>query len=93
MGTGEFYLLPFVKPSMVKQIVGTEENGNNLSYNETLRRLIDRENIDEYQRNVLVSHQFYLPPHVQADQVERMDIGNPHRGKYRRGFGGNASDL
>lgn len=72
-GLVNFYLLPFVKPSMVKQIVGTEENGNNLSYNETLRRLIDRENIDEYQRNVLVSHQFYLPPHVQADQVERME--------------------
>lgn len=72
-GPVNFYLLPFVKPSMVKQIVGTEENGNNLSYNETLRRLIDRENIDESQRNVLVSHQFYLPPHVQADQVERME--------------------
>ena len=72
-GPVNFYLLPFVKPSTVKQIVGTEENGNNLSYDETLRRLIDRENIDEYQRNVLVSHQFYLPPHVQADQVERME--------------------
>lgn len=72
-GPVNFYLLPFVKPSMVKQIVGTEENGNNLSYNETLRRLIDRENIDESRRNVLVSHQFYLPPHVQADQVERME--------------------
>ena len=72
-GPVNFYLLPFVKPSMVKQIVGTEENGNNLSYNETLRRLIDRENIDESQRNVLVSHQSYLPPHVQADQVERME--------------------
>ena len=72
-GPVNFYLLPFVKPSMVKQIVGTEENGNNLSYNETLRRLIDRENIDESWRNVLVSHQIYLPPHVQADQVERME--------------------
>lgn len=72
-GPVNFYLLPFVKPSMVKQIVGTEENGNNLSYDETLRRLIDRENIDESWRNVLVSHQFYLPPHVQADQVERME--------------------
>ena len=72
-GPVNFYLLPFVKPSMVKQIVGTEENGNNLSYDETLRRLLRREAIDESQRNVLVSHQFYLPPHVQADQVERME--------------------
>lgn len=72
-GPVNFYLLPFVKPSMVKQIVGTEENGNNLSYDETLRRLLDREDIDKSRRNVLVSHQFYLPPHVQADQVERME--------------------
>ena len=44
-GEVHFYLLPFVKPSMVKQIVGTDENGNNLSYNETIRKLIERENI------------------------------------------------
>ena len=28
-GKVNFYLLPFVKPSMVKQVVGTDENGNN----------------------------------------------------------------
>ena len=27
---------------MVKQVVGVDENGNNLSYNETLHRLIGR---------------------------------------------------
>ena len=31
-GNVNFYLLPFVKPSMVKEITGTDENGNNLSY-------------------------------------------------------------
>ena len=74
-GYGEvnFYLLPFVKPSMVKQITGTDKNGNNLSYNETLHRLIDRENIDQNQRNVLVSHQFYLPSGKKAEEIERMD--------------------
>ena len=45
-GKVNFYLLPFIKPSMVKQVVGTDENGNNLSYNETLHRLIGRENIN-----------------------------------------------
>ena len=30
-GEVNFYLLPFVKPSMVKQVVGVDENGNNLS--------------------------------------------------------------
>ena len=72
-GKVNFYLLPFVKPSMVKMAVGTDENGNNLSYNETVRRLIERENIDQSQRNVLVSHQFYLPSGKKAEEVERMD--------------------
>lgn len=72
-GEVNFYLLPFVKPSMVKQITGTDKNGNNLSYNETLHRLIGREKINSDERNVLVSHQFYLPSGKNAEDVERMD--------------------
>lgn len=72
-GTVNFYLLPFVKPSMVKQAVGTDENGNNLSYNETLHRLIGREQINKDDRNVLVSHQFYLPASKKAEEIERME--------------------
>ena len=68
-----FYLLPFVRPSMVRQIVGTDEKGNSLSYDETLHKLIDRETVDETKRNVLVSHQFYLPRGKKAQDVERMD--------------------
>ena len=80
-GDVSFYLLPFVKPSMVKRIVGTDENGNNLSYNDTVHRLIRREEIDPEGRNVLVSHQFYLPVGEDPEKVERMDseirtIGN-----------------
>lgn len=72
-GPVNFYLLPFVKPSMVKQITGTDEKGNNLSYNETIRRLIAREDINESERNVFASHQFYLPVGKDADEIERMD--------------------
>lgn len=72
-GNVNFYLLPFVKPSMVKEITGTDENGNNLSYDETIHRLIKREKIDQDQRNILVSHQFYLPVGKTAEDVERMD--------------------
>lgn len=72
-GKVNFYLLPFVKPSMVKQVVGVDENGNNLSYNETLHRLIGHEKINSDERNVLVSHQFYLPSGKNAEDVERMD--------------------
>ena len=72
-GPVNFYLLPFVRPSMVKQLIGVDENGNNLSYDETLRRLIGREEIELSQRNVIVSHQFYLPAGTHAEDVERMD--------------------
>ena len=72
-GKVNFYLLPFVKPSMVKHIVGTDENGNLLSYQETLKKLIGREAIQEDERNVCVSHQFYLPSGTDADTIERMD--------------------
>ena len=72
-GPVNFYLLPFVKPSMVKQIVGVDENGNNLSYDATLHKLIAREEVNTTERNVLVSHQFYLPVEENAESVERMD--------------------
>lgn len=72
-GPVNFYLLPFVKPSMVKQIVGVDENGNNLSYDATLHKLIAREEVNTAERNVLVSHQFYMPVGENAESVERMD--------------------
>lgn len=72
-GNVNFYLLPFVRPSVVKPIVGTDENGNNLSYDKTLHKLIGREEINSAQRNILVSHQFYLPAGKRAEDIERMD--------------------
>lgn len=84
-GSVSFFLLPFVKPSMVKAIVGTDENGNNASYDETLQRLFRREiedgRLHPEERNVLVSHQFYLPQGEDAGNIERMEseivtIGN-----------------
>ena len=72
-GPVHFYLLPFVRPSMVRMITGSDENGNALSYDAAVRRMIGREAIDREERNVLVSHQFYLPAGVDASQVERMD--------------------
>ena len=72
-GPLNFYLLPFVKPSMVKQIVGVDESGNNLSYDAALHRLIEREKVNTAERNVLVSHQFYLSVGGDAEKVDRMD--------------------
>ena len=72
-GKVNFYLLPFVRPSFVRNVFGLEENENNLSYDEAVRRLIDRENIDENERNVLVSHQYYVPVGKNPEEVDRMD--------------------
>lgn len=54
-GEVEFYLLPFVKPMYVRQLLQEE----NLTYDLAVRRLLERETIDETKRNVIVSHQFY----------------------------------
>jgi exonuclease SbcD len=72
-GPVNFYLLPFVKPSMVKAITGTDDNGNNLSYDAALHALVARETIPPEQRNVLVSHQFYLSTGGNADDIDRSD--------------------
>ena len=72
-GKINFYLLPFVKPSMVKEIIGKDENDRNFSYDETIKRLLERENIDKEQRNIFVSHQFYLPIDKKTEDIERMD--------------------
>ncbi|MGP1611774.1 MAG: exonuclease SbcCD subunit D [Catonella sp.] len=80
-GKINFYLLPFVKPSYVRNTLGLAENENSLSYDETLHRLIEREDIDKNDRNVLVSHQYYVPVNKNPEEVDRMEseiisIGN-----------------
>lgn len=72
-GSVYFYLLPFVRPSMVRALVEEEEDDAALSYDETIRRLLAAEQIDQTQRNVLVSHQFYLPIGADAQTIERAD--------------------
>ena len=69
-GEVDFYLLPFVRPSMVRGLFGEE-----LSYNEALHALISREGLDagDTRRRVLVSHQLYLPIGEEASKLERMD--------------------
>ena len=67
-----FYLLPFVRPSMVRQVLGKDQD-EPLGYDEALHALIGAESIDEDKRNVLVSHQFYLPAGTDPDRVERME--------------------
>lgn len=56
-GEVDFYLLPFVKPGMLRCREGAESLKTS---GEAVRYLLDREEIDWKKRNVLVSHQFYV---------------------------------
>lgn len=55
-GKVNFYMLPFVKPGYVRNVFPEEMIE---SYDMAVKKLIGRETIDEGERNVLISHQFY----------------------------------
>lgn len=92
-GPVDFYLLPFVKSSWIKEIVGQDESGSNLSIDAAIRRLLEREKIDFEKRNVVVSHQYYTNfkttpvSEEDADYIAR-SIGNedPVSGEALRQF-------
>lgn len=72
-GAVNFYLLPFVRPGMVRNVVDTKENGDNLSYPEAFSRLLALSPLNPDERNVLVSHQFFLPDGGDAENIERAE--------------------
>lgn len=72
-GPVHFYLLPFVKPSSVLLLAEEEGLPAPSTYDEALKYLMDREEINTDERNVLVSHQFYLPDSQSSGSVERAD--------------------
>ncbi len=72
-GEVDFWLLPFVKPPMVRETLGLDDESPALSYDKTVRALLARENINTERRNVLVSHQFYIPSGSNPEDIERMD--------------------
>jgi exonuclease SbcD len=75
-GDVNFYLLPFSKPSVIRGVFDNDSD-NTYSYNEALHKLFEHEiehgNINPDSRNVLVSHQFYLPQGQDALQIERSE--------------------
>lgn len=54
-GQVNIYLLPFIKPAIVRHCYGDEEVSD---YNKALEVVINHAEIDSNQRNVLVAHQF-----------------------------------
>ena len=72
-GAVNFYLLPFVRPGMVRNVAGKKENGDNVSYPEAFSRLLALSPLNPDERNVLVSHQFFLPDGGDAANIERAE--------------------
>ncbi len=62
-GSVHFYLCPFVKPSML----------HTQTYDQAMDDILKRQTIDTSSRNVLVSHQFYLPVDMEPEEIERAD--------------------
>lgn len=72
-GPVNFYMLPFVKPGMVKHLLekeqgeNGEENPGVFGYEDAVKRLLERENINFEERNVLLSHQFYVSGEIKPE--------------------------
>lgn len=73
-GEVNFYLLPFIKPSYVRNLWSEEIPE---TYSDAVRALIEREQIDfQKERNVLVSHQFYMGSHLpETCDSESISVG------------------
>lgn len=54
-GSVNFYMLPFVKPSVVRRCL---DNENIQSFGEAVSAAVEKMNIDTTERNVLITHQF-----------------------------------
>lgn len=55
-GEADLWLLPFVKPAYVRHFLGEEAD----TYENTVRLLLEKEEIDRSRRNILVAHQFFV---------------------------------
>ncbi len=65
-GNVNFYLLPFTKPIDAKNLFGEECEVK--TYDEAVAAMLQREKIDYTQRNVLLSHQFYIASGKEPDR-------------------------
>lgn len=70
-GDVNFYLLPFTKPGYVRHLF---QEGSITSYDLAIAALIEREEIDYTQRNVLISHQFYISGDKQPETCDSEQV-------------------
>lgn len=55
-GEIDIYLMPFIRPAHIRNLLKTEIT----SYEEAFEKLLEREVISEKNRNILVTHQFFV---------------------------------
>lgn len=72
-GKLNIYMLPFIKPIEVKKYFDDET----LSYDETIKKIIEKEDIDESQRNIILTHQFVtsIGEEVERTESEVLTLG------------------
>ena len=68
-GVVNFYLLPFTSPCMLRGVSEKEP----LSYDRVIHLLLSSLDLNLEERNVLLSHQFYLPHGASAEEIERSE--------------------
>lgn len=66
-GPVHFYLLPYVRPGAARRALGDPEGS--LSYEDAVSGLIEQEQVNPDERNVLITHQFYVPVGKSADDM------------------------
>ena len=77
-GVVNFYLLPFTSPCMLRGVSEKEP----LSYDRAIHLLLSSLDLNLEERNVLLSHQFYLPHGASVEEIERSEseirtVGTP----------------
>lgn len=65
-GPVHFYLLPYLKPGYVRGVL-EEEPGD---YETAVSKVLERESLNKGERNVLLSHQFYVGESREAETCE-----------------------
>jgi exonuclease SbcD len=70
-GNVNFYLLPFTRPAYVRHLF---EEESITSYDSAVKALIEREDIDYSERNVLISHQFYVAENTKPETCDSEQI-------------------
>lgn len=67
-----FYLLPFMKPTAIRQLYHDDSIS---TYQEALETYLSKQNIDTTKKNVLVTHQFVGKNSVTSDSEMTLSVG------------------